>query len=83
MPRPFETPADLYRLDAGRLANLERMAEKSAANIVGAIERTKQPALARFVYALGIRNVGEATARGLATECFSAVVAGAETKARR
>jgi len=61
-----KTPADLYRLDAAMLAGLERMAEKSAANVVQAIERSKQPTLARFVYALGIRNVGETTARDLA-----------------
>jgi DNA ligase (NAD+) len=61
-----ETPADLYRLDVARLAALERMGEKSAANLVSAIERSKHPPLARFVYALGIRNVGEATARDLA-----------------
>jgi DNA ligase (NAD+) len=60
------TPADLYSLDAARLGGLERMAEKSAANILAAIERSKRPALARFIYALGIRNVGEATARDLA-----------------
>jgi DNA ligase (NAD+) len=61
-----ETPADLYRLDVARLAALERMGKKSAANLVSAIERSKHPPLARFVYALGIRNVGEATARDLA-----------------
>jgi DNA ligase (NAD+) len=61
-----ETAADLYRLDAARLESLERMAEKSAANILEAIEGSKRPPLARFVYALGIRNVGEATARDLA-----------------
>ncbi len=61
-----KTPADLYRLDAGTLAGLERMAEKSAANIVDAIERSKHPTLARLIYSLGIRNVGETTARDLA-----------------
>ena len=61
-----ETAADVYRLDAARLEGLERMAEKSAANILEAIERSKEPPLARFIYALGIRNVGEATARDLA-----------------
>ena len=61
-----KTPADLYQLDAGTLAGLERMAEKSAANIVAAIERSKHPTLARLVYSLGIRNVGESTARDLA-----------------
>ncbi|HKQ23878.1 MAG TPA: NAD-dependent DNA ligase LigA [Burkholderiales bacterium] len=61
-----QTPADLYRLDAKDLANLERMAEKSAANILDAIGKSKTTTLARFIYALGIRNVGEATARDLA-----------------
>ncbi|MBM3357029.1 MAG: NAD-dependent DNA ligase LigA [Betaproteobacteria bacterium] len=61
-----ETPADLYRLDAGSLSALERMAEKSASNIVAAIEGSKRVMLARFIYALGIRNVGETTARDLA-----------------
>ena len=60
------TPADLYRLDAKALANLERMAEKSAANLLEAIERSKETTLSRFIYALGIRNVGEATAKDLA-----------------
>ena len=61
-----KTPADLYRIDADNLANLERMAEKSAANVLDAIEKSKNTTLARFIYALGIRNVGEATARDLA-----------------
>jgi DNA ligase (NAD+) len=60
------TPADLYRLDVSALAALDRMAEKSAANVVAAIERSKRTTLARFVYALGIRNVGERTAADLA-----------------
>ncbi|MBL8374315.1 NAD-dependent DNA ligase LigA [Accumulibacter sp.] len=60
------TPADLYRLGLLALANLERVAEKSASNLLAAIERSKQTTLARFIYALGIRNVGEATARDLA-----------------
>jgi DNA ligase (NAD+) len=61
-----KTPADLYALDVERLAGLERMGEKSAQNVVAALERSKRTTLARFVYALGIRNVGEATARDLA-----------------
>ncbi len=60
------TPADLYRLGAAALANLERMAEKSAANVIAAIEKSKHTILPRFIYALGIRNVGEATAKDLA-----------------
>ncbi len=59
-------PADLYRLDLASLAGLERMAEKSAANVLAAIGRSRQTTLARFVYALGIRHVGEATAKDLA-----------------
>ncbi len=60
------TPADLYKLDLATLANLERMGEKSAHNLLGAIEHSKQTTLARFIYALGIRNVGETTAKELA-----------------
>ncbi len=60
------TPADLYRLDPPRLAALERMADRSAANVVAAIEASKSTTLARFIFALGIRHVGEATARDLA-----------------
>ena len=60
------TPADLYRLGLAALANLERMAQKSAGNILQAIEKSKQTTLARFIYALGIRNVGETTAKDLA-----------------
>ena len=61
-----KTPADLYRLGLQAVANLERMAEKSAANLLAAIGKSKQTTLAHFVYALGIRNVGEATAKDLA-----------------
>ncbi|MGH8631383.1 MAG: NAD-dependent DNA ligase LigA, partial [Burkholderiales bacterium] len=61
-----KTPADVYRLDPATLAGLERMAEKSAANLVSAIDKSKNTTLARFIYALGIRNVGETTARDLA-----------------
>jgi DNA ligase (NAD+) len=60
------SPADLYRLTAEDYAGLERMGEKSAANLVAALERSKQTTLARFLYALGIRDVGEATAAALA-----------------
>ncbi|MEK7877913.1 MAG: NAD-dependent DNA ligase LigA, partial [Pseudomonadota bacterium] len=63
------TPADLYRLDIAGLAALERMAEKSAGNLIAAIEKSRQTTLARFVFALGIRNVGESTAQDLA-RCF-------------
>ncbi len=61
-----KTPADLYQLGMGAVANLERMAEKSASNLLEAIEKSKQTTLARFIFALGIRNVGEATAKDLA-----------------
>ncbi|HZM46920.1 MAG TPA: NAD-dependent DNA ligase LigA [Burkholderiales bacterium] len=60
------TPVDLYALAPGTLENLERMGKKSAANLVAAITRSKHPTLARFIHALGISNVGEATARDLA-----------------
>ena len=60
------TPGDLYRMGLTALAGLERMADKSAANLLAAIEKSKQTTLARFIYALGIRNVGQATARDLA-----------------
>jgi DNA ligase (NAD+) len=59
-------PADLYRLTANRLVLLERMGEKSAANLIAALERSKHTTLARFVFALGIREVGETTAQLLA-----------------
>lgn len=61
-----KTPADLYRLDLPTLANLDRMAEKSAANVLEAVDRSKNTTLARFIFALGIRNVGESTAKDLA-----------------
>jgi DNA ligase (NAD+) len=63
------TPADLYdreKLNATRLAELERMAEKSASNVIAAIERTKGSSLARFLFALGIYHVGEEVAKILA-----------------
>ena len=56
----------LYRLRAEDLAGLERMGEKSAANLIAAIEASKRTTLARFIYALGVREVGEATAAALA-----------------
>lgn len=62
----IKTPADLYKLGLTALANLDRMAEKSANNIVAAIEKSKNTTLARFIYALGIRNVGVTTAKDLA-----------------
>jgi DNA ligase (NAD+) len=60
------TLPDLYRLGLTALAALERMAEKSAQNIVDALEQSKQTTLPRFLFGLGIRHVGEATAKALA-----------------
>ncbi len=61
-----ETPADLFRLSAGQLTILERMGPKSAQNVVNALNASKETTLARFLYSLGIREVGEATAANLA-----------------
>lgn len=58
--------ADLYELKLEKLINLERMAQKSAENLLNSIEASKQTTLAKFLYALGIREVGEATAQTLA-----------------
>jgi DNA ligase (NAD+) len=60
------SPADLFQLDVQTLASLDRMGEKSAVNLVKAIGDARHTSLARFLYALGIREVGEATARALA-----------------
>jgi DNA ligase (NAD+) len=61
-----QTPADLYDLTVDTLAELDRMGEKSAANLVASLERSKNTTLPRFLYALGIREVGEATGLALA-----------------
>jgi DNA ligase (NAD+) len=61
-----KTLADLYALDVPQLMQLERMGEKSAQNLVDGLNHSKQTTLARFLYALGIRQVGEATAKDLA-----------------
>ncbi|MDO6405008.1 NAD-dependent DNA ligase LigA [Pantoea phytobeneficialis] len=61
-----KTPADLFRLTAGKLTGLDRMGPKSAQNVVDALEKAKLTTLPRFLYALGIREVGEATAANLA-----------------
>lgn len=61
-----QTPADLYNLTVEQLSTLERMAEKSAGNIVSAIEASKKTSFARLLYALGIREVGEVMAQTLA-----------------
>ena len=60
------TPADLYALTAAQLAQLDRMAEKSAENLIAAIDRSRRTTLPRLLYGLGIREVGEATALALA-----------------
>jgi DNA ligase (NAD+) len=62
---------DLYRLGVGKLAELERMADKSAENLLGALEKSKRTTLGRFLFALGIRHVGEATAKDLARQMGS------------
>ena len=59
-------PADLYYLTADKIANLERMGEKSAKNLISAIEKSKNAGLERLIYALGIRNIGEVAAAALA-----------------
>ncbi|MCC6715257.1 MAG: NAD-dependent DNA ligase LigA [Gammaproteobacteria bacterium] len=71
---------DLYTLTVAELAGLDRMGEKSARNLFDALERSKQTTLARFIYSLGIRHVGEATARDLALHFgkLDAVMAAAE-----
>jgi len=60
------TSADLYQIGMSAIANLERMGEKSAIKLLDAIEHSKHTTLARFIFALGIRNVGEATAKDMA-----------------
>jgi DNA ligase (NAD+) len=62
----IRTLPDLYKLDVAKLSALERMADKSANNLVAALQKSKATTLARFVYALGIRQVGETTAKDLA-----------------
>ncbi|HQT27411.1 MAG TPA: NAD-dependent DNA ligase LigA, partial [Burkholderiales bacterium] len=61
-----KTPADIYRLRREELAGLERMGEKSAENLLDAIDSSRNTTLSRFIYALGIRHVGESTAKDLA-----------------
>ena len=60
------TPADLFRLRLSQLAGLDRMGEKSAQNLLDQIDRARSASLSRFLFALGIRHVGERTARDLA-----------------
>ena len=61
-----KTAADLYRLDLKGLSGLDRMGEKSASNLMGSIASSKKTTLARLIYSLGIRHVGESTAKELA-----------------
>lgn len=60
------TPADFYKLGLVMLSELDRMAQKSAQNLIDSLEKSKSTTLARFIYALGIRHVGESTAKSLA-----------------
>lgn len=64
--QPIQTPADIFMLTVDDLSTLDRMAEKSAQNLVAAIERSKHTTLPRFLFALGIPEVGEVTALSLA-----------------
>jgi DNA ligase (NAD+) len=73
----LHTPSDIFALDAAKLAQLERMGEKSAANLVSAIERSKDTTLPRLLHGLGIAGVGESTAKSLA-EHFGSLDALAE-----
>ena len=66
-----KTPADLFDLTAEQLAALDRMGEKSAEKLVAALEKSRETTLPRFLYALGIREVGEATALALANDFAS------------
>jgi DNA ligase (NAD+) len=63
----LKTPADVFQLSQKELSELERMGEKSAENLLRSIESSKQTTLARFLYSLGIREVGEATSLALAS----------------
>jgi DNA ligase (NAD+) len=74
------TPADLYTLTAEELAELDRMGERSAVKLVAALERSKRTTLARFLFALGVPEVGEATAQALAEHfgTLEALVAASE-----
>jgi DNA ligase (NAD+) len=64
--RLIETVADLYQLDAPALSALDRLGDKSANNLIVAIDKSRKTTLPRFLFALGIREVGEVTARNLA-----------------
>ena len=72
-------PADLYLLTREQLLGLERMADKSVSNLLAAIDRSKSPSLDRLIYALGIRHVGEATAKRLSSACGTIAALAAAT----
>ncbi|MGV6825508.1 MAG: NAD-dependent DNA ligase LigA, partial [bacterium] len=76
----IHSPADLYGLDLEQLSGLERMGEKSAQNLLDALEKSKRTTLPRFLYSLGIREVGEATSLALANQFgdLDAIVAATE-----
>lgn len=78
--RLIEDAADLYRLDREALTGMERMGEKSASNLLAAIENSKGAGLERLIYALGIRNVGEVAAEALAQHFGSLDACMAATK---
>ncbi len=76
-----KTPADFFKLELIQIANLERMGEKSAANLTQSLDNSKVTTLAKFLYALGIREVGEATAANLASHfCTLEEVSGANVE---
>ena len=62
----IENPADLFRLDIPKLLSVERMGEKSAVNLLNSLDKSRATTLPKFLYSLGIREVGESTARNLA-----------------
>ncbi|PMN89048.1 NAD-dependent DNA ligase LigA [Enterovibrio norvegicus] len=66
-----QAPADLFKLSAGQVTMLERMGPKSAQNLVDSLNKAKETTLPRFIYSLGIREVGEATAANLANHFFT------------
>lgn len=78
-----KSPADLFRLTATQLAELERMGEKSAQNLVDALEKAKNTTLSKLIYALGIRDVGESTAEALSAHfgTLEALIAAADRDA--
>jgi DNA ligase (NAD+) len=67
----IENPADLFRLNMPKLISLERMGDKSAVNLLNALDKSRATTLSKFLYALGIREVGESTARNLALHYMS------------